>query len=409
LRHQPADQPARDLLAQTPRRQGNAPAVAQGPVTLEVAQSAIATSRTPGFDVARAIAVLGMALINYRGAMEATERGPAWLNWSLDRFEGRAAALFVVLAGLGISLRSRRARSEPKTHMKFERRALLKRAALLYVLGLLNLHLWEWDILHFYGLFLALAACLIAVPDWGLWAVGLTALVGSIALHNSLPYGEPPDIWTLKGLANDLLFGGLHPAFPWMAFITTGMWLGRRDLSDRKLRRRILGVSLGVATLAEAIDSVSLRAPALLGIDETWNGWLAATPRPPLPVYTLAGGSTAVAAICLCIAVTEKRPGSRWVVALTATGQLAFTLYIAHAIAIVVPQSHNLFEQSSAVVSTVYSLLFYAVGVVFAVWWRQRWPQGPLEGLIRQITGRHSAAPWGGIRLSEAPPPPRQS
>ena len=113
--------------------------------------------------------------------------------------------------------------------------------------------------------------------------------------------------------------------------------------------------------------------------------------------------AVAVAVICLCVAITEPRPRSRWVVALTATGQLAFTLYIAHTIAIEVPLSHGLMEEATIGETALYALTFYGVAVAASVWWRRRFRYGPLEGFIRQVTERSGPAPWGGELAGDPP------
>lgn len=356
----------------------------------------IASARMPGLDVARALAVLGMVIVNYRGMMDVGESGSAALLWVGERLEGRAAALFVLLAGVGIALRSRRAREHPAEHLAFERAALLKRAAFLFVAGLLNLHLWFWDILHCYGVFLALAAFLLTAPGWLLWLLAGVCVGGQVVLFGTFDYDAAESLWTPTGAVQDLFFNGLHPVFPWMAFLLVGMWLGRLDLRDAALRRRVLVVAVVAVVVVELPDSLATRAPDLLGLDEETAALLTTWPRPPLPTYVVAATGTAVAVLCAVIGVTQERADARWVVALTATGQLAFTLYIAHAIAILVPQQHGLLVSGSIELCFAYSFAFYAVAIAASLWWRRRYPQGPLETLIRQITGRTTPAPWGG-------------
>lgn len=361
----------------------------------EANATAMATARTPGFDVARALAVLGMVIVNYRGRMEPNEDDAELLVWLADRFEGRAAALFVVLAGVGISLRSRRARSDASL-MGFERGALLKRAAVLAVAGFLNLHLWEWDILHFYAVFLAFAALLLSAPGWLLWLLSCGFVGGQVWLEQSFAYDAELDVFSIDGLISDLFFNGLHPVFPWMVFLLLGMWLGRLDLRSDATRNKVLVASLAAMFVGEWIDTIALQNPEWLGLDDMQSLWLTAWPRPPRPLYMITATGTAVASIALCISVTQPRPRSGWVVALAATGQLAFTLYIAHAIVIVIPQMHGLFEQPTLAISLFYSFAFYLAAIAASVWWRRRFAQGPLEGLIRQITSRTTPAPWGG-------------
>ena len=89
---------------------------------------------------------------------------PIFNNFNVT-FEGRASALFVILAGIGISLmtRSSVARNE-KIKISNSRKIIWKRALFLFILGLL-LYVMEWtgDILHYYGVYLFVAALLITV------------------------------------------------------------------------------------------------------------------------------------------------------------------------------------------------------------------------------------------------------
>ena len=66
-------------------------------------------NRIDGFDFARALAVYGMVLVNFRTVMGGTEE-PAWSEFLGSLVPGRASALFVILAGVGISLMTARAR-----------------------------------------------------------------------------------------------------------------------------------------------------------------------------------------------------------------------------------------------------------------------------------------------------------
>jgi len=358
--------------------------------------AAIATARTPGIDVARALAILGMVLVNYRMKLEVGGRGPDWLVWLSDRLDGRASALFVVLAGVGVSLRSARARQDPRQYLAFERRALLKRALVLFVAGIGNMHLWEWDILHFYGLFLATAALLLNVRGPVLWVlVGMFCAFTSL-LHIVFNYDHDLDFWTPVGALSTVLFNGVHPFFPWMAFLLVGMWVGRLDLTDRRTRRWLLAVAFAIAFVGELVDTLGVYAEESRLISEQTAEWFSSWPAPPRPVYFLTAAATALVVICLCVEWTQPRPLNFIVVALTATGQLAFTHYILHALIIVILLQHGLFEDASLYESIASAFAFYVPAVFLSLWWRRRYAYGPLETVIRQITGRTSPAPWGG-------------
>lgn len=100
------------------------------------------SARLHGLDLARYFALFGMVAVNFRLAL-GVEKGPSLLDQMVELLEGRAAATFVVLAGLGYTLAF--------AHRQNPTAAILKRAAFLFVLGLLNLLIFEADILHFYA------------------------------------------------------------------------------------------------------------------------------------------------------------------------------------------------------------------------------------------------------------------
>jgi uncharacterized membrane protein YeiB len=340
-------------------------------------------ARTPGYDVARAVAILGMILVNYRGKLGAYAGDVDWLVWAGNRIEGKSAALFVVLAGIGISLRTRRAREQPGRHLHAEQVALVRRAAILFGVGLLMMPLWDWDILHFYGVFLALAAAWLCARDRTLLLLAVGFVAGQVLMFNAFDWWAEKDLSTSRGATLSLCFNGLHPLFPWMAFLLFGMWLGRRDLGDRRFRRCLLLVALVLVVAAEGLDAAA--RPGEHGRLIPWEHveWLRTWPRPARPMFVLAGTSISVVAIVLCIELAEAFAAHPLVVALVATGQLAFTLYVLHAIAIVLPVHLGLFAERTPELATLYALGVFGLGVVASTWWRRRYAHGPLEALLR--------------------------
>lgn len=363
-------------------------------------ETPVTTLRLPGIDVARALAVFGMVLVNFRGKMQAYHDGWPALVWLGDRIEGKAGALFVVLAGVGVTLRSHAGLDFEE--LRLERRALLERASILLGLGLLLMHLWKWDILHFYGVYLVLAIPLLRAATWVLWSLAAAMVLGALLLFHQLDFAAHPSLWTLDGALRHVFFNGVHPVFPWFAFLLVGMAIGRLPLGDDGLRRRVLATAVAVLVLAEGVDALARwdQSTGVLGLGELAQ-WLRTWPRAPRPFFVFSGASLAVTVICVCIEVARRRPHHRWIIELVATGQMAFTLYVAHVLAILVPIDHGLLRGQPIEFALAYGLAFYAGAIGFSVWWRRRWEYGPLEGLIRQITGRTQPGPWGGGRLRE--------
>lgn len=107
--------------------------------------------RIVGFDFARAIAIFGMVIVNFKIAMNA-DNGSKILLWFSGIFEGRASALFVVLAGIGLTFLTSKARlSGDPALIKKSQFSIIKKGILLVAIGLAYTPIWEADILHFYG------------------------------------------------------------------------------------------------------------------------------------------------------------------------------------------------------------------------------------------------------------------
>lgn len=196
--------------------------------------------RITGYDVARAAAVAGMFVVNFSAAMCTGREAPPWLAWLVEAIYGKAAASFVVLAGIGLALLSRRARvTGDFRRLTRNRNTLFRRAMFLFVLGLAHTVLWPADILHFYGLYLAAGALLLAAP--GALLLGLAA--GCVALFTGLAavfdwytgwnwaLTAYEDFWTPAGMSRHLAFNGFHPVFPWLAFLPSSWsaWFSPRS------------------------------------------------------------------------------------------------------------------------------------------------------------------------------------
>ena len=356
-----------------------------------------AKDRIIGYDFARSLAILGMILVNFKLVLGASKTGSDVLVWSVGLLEGRAAATFVVLAGVGLSLLSRRSREQGSTQERTKtRRQIWKRALFLFVFGLLYSPIWPPDILHFYGIYLAFGAMILYVPDRHLWrwAGGFTVIFAVMMIVFNYETGwdfdalEYLDFWTPAGMIRHLFFNGFHPVFPWTAFLIAGMWLGRQDVRNSAVRQSILirsGVILIMSEVASAI-LIRLFSPSM-GTDIA-EALFTRNMMPPMPLYILSGGATAMIVIVLCIAFTERVKDAKWIQPFVAVGQLALTVYVAHVILGmgIMEAMGWLNSDQTLVFAVTYSFVFYFAMVIFAHLWRQSFKRGPVEWLMRQLT-----------------------
>lgn len=355
--------------------------------------------RIAGYDIARALAIFGMVLVNYKIVMGTGQDGPRWLVLLAGLFEGRAAATFVILAGIGISLLTREARvSNDPVRLARNRRTLLRRAAFLFLAGLLHTSVFSADILHFYGVYIAVAALMLVTPTRRLWVVSGVLVMAFVVMAVTLDYErswnwetlEYRDLWSPAGTVRHLIFNGFHPVVPWLAFLLVGMVLGRQDMRHRGTRRRVFAWGAGVALAAESLSWLCVHTftrsagPA----DEAFVVAIFGTaPMPPMPFYMLAAGGTASAVIAASVAVGERYQGAAWLRPLVATGQLALTLYVAHVVVgmSVLDAMGRLGDQTLPEAMAAISV-FCVVGVAFSVLWLRRFRRGPLEAIMRALT-----------------------
>lgn len=394
----------------------------------------VPTARLVGLDVARCVALLGMV-----AAHVLDERNAAGdLTVSAQLVDGRAAALFAVLAGVSLALMSRRT----------SWRGLAVRALLIAVLGL---GLGELDtgiavILTYYGLLF-----LMGLPFLGLRARPLLLLAGawvvvgpvvSQLVRPHLParqFASPAfDQLADPGqLLSELLFTGYYPAVPWLAYLLLGMGLGRLDLGSRVVAGRVLVTGLSVAVVAFVVSRALTEQPWVLrrlvpnaagygdvstgaalvdaisggmhGTTPTGGSWawlLVVAPHSGTPFDLLHTGAGAAAVLGACLVVVSllDRVTTRATAIVFGAGTMTLTLYSLH----VVLRTDRFWppEEPPPSMSTVFLwhvLVLLSIGAVFVALRRR----GPLETLVGEVSA--FATRWPGRYPSPSAPPPPPS
>jgi uncharacterized membrane protein YeiB len=369
------------------------------PTGLNEPAKTIKLPRIIGLDIARAFAIIGMVLVNFKIVMGTEEVGNSWLHTLTSLFDGRAAATFVVLAGIGASIGSRRAReSVDGQGQRRARVTLAKRALFLFAIGWLFFPLWPADILHFYGVYLALGALFLFASGRRLWLlIGITAGI-SFTFIMFFDFMENWNIETLEyqnldtpiGFLRNLFFDGFHPVFPWVAFYFFGMWLGRTNLRDKVWRKSLAIRAAIVVVVAEGLSLIVLGPKGSIPTDlddASWQWLFSAEPLPPLPLYLLAGGGTAILVIVFSFWIGDHL-SSRITTPLVDTGQLALTIYLAHVVVgMAVLESFGRLYDQSLPWAVFTSLAFSASAILFSWVWRRRFARGPLEALMKRLCG----------------------
>jgi len=355
-------------------------------------------NRVSGFDLARALAIFGMVIVNFKIAMNA-DTGNQLLMSFAHLFEGRASALFVILAGVGITFMTNKVRvSSDSISISKARLSLIKRGLLLVLIGLLYTPIWEADILHFYGLYFLIASVVFMFNDRILLLVSAMIMLAFPSLMLFFNYEQNwnwvsltyENLWSLDGMVRHIVFNGFHPVFPWAAFLIFGMWLGRQDLSQKATRKRLfLGSVITLITIESLFYIIRLTigdGTALEMTNDEVKFLFSTSIIPPLPQYIISAGSSAVIVLIGCLYFSDRFPESNIHKWLCQTGKLSLTLYVAHVIlGMGTLEYMGLLVNQTINFSLFSALIFCICGVIFSVMWFKYFKTGPLEWLFRYV------------------------
>ncbi|NVJ97955.1 MAG: DUF1624 domain-containing protein [Alphaproteobacteria bacterium] len=345
--------------------------------------------RLVGLDLARFVAFVGMVIVNFSVVMG----GGGDLSFSsavLGAFEGRAAATFVALAGIGMGLMG------PGQSFVIT----LKRAAFLLAIGLLNMLIFPADIIHYYAFYFLLGSLFLKAGNVQIGAAIISLVFGFLILLMVLDYDagwnwetlDYSGFWTVEGFIRNLLFNGWHPVVPWLGFFLFGLLLARLPLSAARMQGWMMAVGFLVLLGAQALsDMLVTSAPTIDG--ESLVPLLLTKPVPPGPLYMLAGMGAALLAVGACLRFAALFESSLILRLLCAPGRQTLTLYFAHifvgmgtlqALGLLADQ-HNEFMSSNTVLAA--ALLFAVASLLYAILWDRFFRRGPLEALMRRLTG----------------------
>jgi len=362
--------------------------------------------RLCGPDVVRAVALIGVVVMNYHGYLMLrslrTDVIDSALNRFFDPFEGplstRFASTFVLTAGVGITLMTRRVEADrvdgvagaakAVTEMRWR---LVRRGLALYVLGQLLDVIWPGTIIIYYGAMFAIASLLFTLATRWIIMIGIAAALAGwwVSLWSfwqvedgaSVAWLRSPASDSIRRYVFDLTVNGTHPLLPWLAFLCAGIVLGRTlEAPDWQLWCGGIGLVLfGVATIVSTMTGTAFTDLALS--------------RHPFDrgvVYVASALGTSLIAFAGISWLADRAigPAAAVVEVLREAGQMTLTLYIAHILLF------NLFvdwigwvEPAGLGTALTFAFGFWVIAMVLGAWWHRRYARGPAEWAYRAIGG----------------------
>ncbi|WP_424983720.1 DUF418 domain-containing protein [Maritalea sp. S77] len=339
------------------------------------------SKRLDGLDLARLFAFIGMVAVNFSLVMGVAETGESLAHKLIYGLEGRAAASFVILAGIGLGLAFRHG---------VDNAQLFKRAAFLFVIGMINMLIFPADIIHYYAVYFVVAAWLLTLNNRAIWCaifvINLAALMGLLFLNYDAGWDWTTltylDFWTLEGFVRNLIFNGWHPLFPWVSFLAFGIWLSRQNLAEKKSAFLLIAVGLIVYLLnqfaSDALQNVAAGADI--------NILFGTSPVPPTLLYMVAGMSAASVLIGFSLMLAPLMQYLKILHFMLPAGQQTLTLYMAHIVlGMGALEALNMLENQPVMHVWAATVLFCGIAIIFAYFWAKRFGRGPLEMLMRKI------------------------
>lgn len=337
-------------------------------------------ARLRGIDVARALAIVGMVAVHIGPSPQAVPGSFYGASY------GRASVLFIVLAGVGVSLLAGD-RSRERLHRTSLRLAF--RAVVLLPVGL-ALQLLPHGVavvLQYYAVYFLVALLLVRVGDPGLLLVALGgALAGPVLLLAA--QAVQPEWFAAGGdaslddpvaLLRALLLTGYYPAVTWAPPLAFGMWMGRRDLRSAGTGWWLLGGGAGVAVFAYGLSAALVAIVGAAPDSETTLRRLAVSGgHTEMPLSLVGATAVACAVLGGCLLVAERLPRPTW--PLVAMGQMALSVYVIHLL--VIAYDEDLLRRATAGAATTSLGRFALVTVVLCSLYRLARPRGPLEELL---------------------------
>lgn len=343
-------------------------------------------NRLEGLDLARFLAFVGMVIVNFKIAMGA-EGGSGVLDLLTTALEGRAAATFVVLAGIGLGLAGLKALDQTVS-------VTIKRAVFLLVIGLLNVTIFDADILHYYAFYFLFGIFLLPLSTRALFGVLVGLNIAFVAMILTLNYDAGwnwddytySGFWTPLGFVRNLFFNGWHPVIPWLGFLLFGIIISRLSLGERATQWKLLLGGIIAFVVAEGVSAWLL---ARLGPINPELAVLASTaPVPPMPLYTLAGLGAACVVVGGCLLISDPLKAMGVLRVLTPAGRQTLTLYIAHIlVGMGTLEALGMLGGQTVVQAVGASLLFCFAATVYALIWARWFKRGPVEAVMRKLAG----------------------
>lgn len=362
--------------------------------------------RILGLDVARGLAILGMAGAHI-GETEAFD--PLDVSTWADLVHGRSSILFAVLAGISIALMTGRSTLPAPERMPTIRLQLVGRGAVIFLIGL-ALEMLNTPIAVILTLYGLLYVAVIPFLRWQPWKLLMAAGILALAAPALLALLAALTLYP-SGAGVSLVLYGSYPITAWLAFVFAGMALGRLRIERLETAAIALGVGVGLMAVGYGLGLAGAVAGTSGSAEGGWasgSGWstypdalasadpagailravFGVEPHSGGTAEILGSGGFALSIIALCILLSGPL---RWaLLPLGALGSMPLTAYSAHVLSVALVGGPGGFFSSNAFWAATAICLLLATTL-----WSMFVGRGPLERLVGRAAEKMASVPAG--------------
>jgi uncharacterized protein len=366
--------------------------------------------RIIGIDLARCFCIFGMMVVNYHFAFGALT-GNKLLLETANFFNGRASATFVVLAGVGIILFSRKARmiGAEQGLLHKTRMILIKRAILLFLLGTIDSILWPADILRSYGAFFFFASFILTKPKSYYLNITFFMIIVFTFFYFAFDFKadwnleryQYNDFWTIGGFLKSLFFNGWNPIFPWFGIFTYGMYLGASIFEEGKQMDKLVKMILlpflilfGISLLPEVTNTIH---PNLMQHRLVFDSIFTINQLPPLPLYYFLSIGFATILLFLFLKIGEAFQNYRFFEWMATVGRNSHTIYLTHIYFGIIAylfirklytedEYYSAYGTESIEFMWIFLLISFILHAIAIHTWLKFFKHGPMEALVQKLS-----------------------
>ena len=362
------------------------------------AEKADTKPRQIELDVLRGLALIGVCVLNYHGYLlqRGNERPTDDLFGRIfDPWEGplatRFAAVFVTVAGMGITLLTARAvASRNAERISAARWTLIRRGVVLYAFGFFLDWIWNGTILLFYGAFFLAGAALFTLGTRWIATVGATAALAAAGVrwwalqrqttgHRvSWLLDEPViDPHSPRDQLIATFLRGTHPLLPWLAFLCLGIILGRLLPFTPMARYQMAMIGFAATAVGYLVEAGLPVHPILRSTDPFDRGLL----------YVTTAIGTTLMVISVIGWLAERTRATAATQVLADTGRTTLTLYVGHVLVFdLVVDWLGWVEPGGLGTALTLALVYWVLAVAVSVEIHRRFRTGPLEWAYRKFS-----------------------